>query len=239
MNIESNRVDWFIYRSIYLDLSSNDCSSRRIRWNRASSETCKDVCIDKILIQTNQCTGESEIYRSIAHLWFAIEYHVCIIESYIFFVNYDVLFDRMYRYLMQLLVIDCYCSSWVVVLHYFVFFIFLFQATGAATLMTKRVLFDHIVSEDNIALLSLFVSKQSQTYHSGRFDERTNRGLCICQSKNSDNSMWYTARWRHRLHLSKLGQLSTIDILILIKRMVRRMRPMSIAFLSFKVAYRT
>jgi uridine kinase len=38
--------------------------------------------------------------------------------------------------------------------------IFVLLATGAAALMAIRVLLDHNVSEDKIALLSLLVSKQ-------------------------------------------------------------------------------
>lgn len=42
------------------------------------------------------------------------------------------------------------------------FFFFFFLATGAAALMAIRVLLDHNVPQEKIALLSLLVSKQGK-----------------------------------------------------------------------------
>ncbi|CAF1654204.1 unnamed protein product, partial [Adineta ricciae] len=81
----------------------------------ALSEVCKDAQIGKILIQTNQHTGEPELHylrlpRDIAN-------------AYVFILDATI-------------------------------------ATGAAALMAIRVLLDHNVPEEKIALLSLLVSKQ-------------------------------------------------------------------------------
>ncbi|CAF0832757.1 unnamed protein product [Rotaria sp. Silwood1] len=78
-------------------------------------EVYKDAKIGKILIQTNQLTGEPELHflrlpRDIA-------------DAYVFILDATI-------------------------------------ATGAAALMAIRVLLDHNVPEDKIALLSLLVSKQ-------------------------------------------------------------------------------
>ncbi|CAF3685612.1 unnamed protein product [Rotaria sordida] len=78
-------------------------------------EVHKDAKIGKILIQTNQLTGEPELH-----------------------------FLRLPRDI---------ANAYVLILDATI-------ATGAAALMAIRVLLDHNVSEDKIALLSLLVSKQ-------------------------------------------------------------------------------
>ncbi|CAF0938138.1 unnamed protein product [Didymodactylos carnosus] len=78
-------------------------------------EVYKDVKIGKILIQTNQLTGEPELHY--------LRLPRDISDSYVFILDATV-------------------------------------ATGAAAMMAIRVLLDHNVDEEKIALLSLLVSKQ-------------------------------------------------------------------------------
>ncbi|CAF1058945.1 unnamed protein product, partial [Didymodactylos carnosus] len=78
-------------------------------------EVYKDVKIGKILIQTNQLTGEPELHY--------LRLPRDISDSYVFILDATV-------------------------------------ATGAAAMMAIRVLLDHNVDEEKIALLSLIVSKQ-------------------------------------------------------------------------------
>ena len=67
-------------------------------------------------------------------------------------------------------------------------------ATGAAALMAIRVLLDHNVPEEKIAVLSLLVSKQGQSMtlfsFSIHFSSRySNSCLCFSKSENCHNCM--------------------------------------------------
>ena len=104
----------------------------------ALCEVYKDALIGKILIQTNESTGEPEV--TTVKEWFLKDYNS--IKSHIYFKKLHYL--RLPK--------DIKNSH--------IFLMDATLATGAAAMMAIRVLLDHSVAEENIILISLITAEQ-------------------------------------------------------------------------------
>lgn len=102
---------------------------------QALCDVCKDIRIGKILIQTNQSTGEPEVRSQ------------CLILVFIFHLKCFRLFQLYYLRLPKDIK-DCR----VILMDATV-------ATGAAAMMAIRVLLDYDVPEENIQLVSLLMAE--------------------------------------------------------------------------------
>lgn len=101
---------------------------------QAVSEVCKNIRIGKILIQTNQLTGEPEVSRWTLH-------HRQILLNFNF--SFQLYYLRLPKDIKDYRVILMDATV----------------ATGAAGIMAIRVLLDHDVPEENIMLVSLLMAE--------------------------------------------------------------------------------
>lgn len=104
---------------------------------QAVSDVCKHIRIGKILIQTNQITGEPEVkmrYFNVTILLKTNENYSLISQLYYLRLPKDI---KDYRVILMDATV----------------------ATGAAAIMAIRVLLDHDVPEENILLVSLLMAE--------------------------------------------------------------------------------